>query len=436
MKDYSKQLTHNIFQLSAEESLRGLFHQHLEGNPLPSARAIREIIELSRSIIFPGYFGSSKINRHTVRYHIGVSVERLFELLTEQISASLCFQSADNEAHMRATVSSSFYHPQLNPMPPEEQEKAQQAEAARTSAAKAGLSAADMAAADMAAAAAAKQVATAAGEAVTTAAAAEQVAAETAQHLLKTQKMPPVTAGTDLEAMMQGALAAVEDDSVEANAAAETEHLSSHEQGLQSLTFNDSIKEVAAQMAAQFIASLTSLRSQLALDVKAAFDADPAATSFGEVICCYPGLRAIFNYRIAHQLLILGVPMIPRAITEMAHSETGIDIHPGARIGSSFSIDHGTGVVIGETCIIGNNVMLYQGVTLGAKTIPVDEQGVPLNIPRHPILEDDVVVYANATILGRITIGKGAVIGGNVWVTESVPEGGKVVQSRSSDRGV
>ena len=134
---------------------------------------------------------------------------------------------------------------------------------------------------------------------------------------------------------------------------------------------------------------------------------------------------------MAHKLLTLGVPLIPRAITELAHSETGIDIHPGARIGDSFSIDHGTGVVIGETCIIGSNVKLYQGVTLGAKSIPVDSEGMPLNIPRHPILEDDVVVYSNASILGRITIGKGAIIGGNVWVIEDVSPGAKVVQLKA-----
>ena len=204
-----------------------------------------------------------------------------------------------------------------------------------------------------------------------------------------------------------------------------------HEQGIQSLKFNEEVKEYARSLAAQYISNLELIRTKLAMDVKAAFDADPAATSFGEVICCYPGVRAIFNHRIAHTLLNLGVPLMPRAISELAHSETGIDIHPGARIGDSFSIDHGTGVVIGETCIIGKNVKLFQGVTLGAKTIPVDSRGVPLNIPRHPILEDDVVVYSNATILGRITIGRGAVIGGNVWVTEDVKAGGKVVQQRA-----
>ena len=140
----------------------------------------------------------------------------------------------------------------------------------------------------------------------------------------------------------------------------------------------------------------------------------------------------ISNYRIAHELLVLGVPLIPRIITEMAHSETGIDIHPGAAIGGYFTIDHGTGVVIGETCIIGNNVKLYQGVTLGAKSFPLDEDGKPIKgIPRHPILEDNVIVYSNATILGRITIGKDATVGGNIWVTEDVPAGARIVQTKA-----
>ena len=156
-----------------------------------------------------------------------------------------------------------------------------------------------------------------------------------------------------------------------------------------------------------------------------------SVNSFGEVISCYPAIRAISNYRIAHKLLTLGVPLIPRIITELAHSETGIDIHPGAKIGSYFTIDHGTGVVIGETCIIGNHVKLYQGVTLGARSFPLDDEGKPIKgIPRHPILEDDVIVYSNATILGRITIGRGATVGGNIWVTEDVPAGARITQRK------
>ncbi len=192
------------------------------------------------------------------------------------------------------------------------------------------------------------------------------------------------------------------------------------------------IKDQAQAISADFIASLPLLRELLATDVEATFNGDPAACSLEEVIYCYPGIRAISNYRIAHKLLELSVPMIPRMITEMAHSETGIDIHPGASIGSHFAIDHGTGVVIGATAVIGTNVKLYQGVTLGAKSFPLDENGNPIKgIPRHPILEDDVIVYSNATILGRITIGKGATIGGNIWVTEDVPPNARMLQSKA-----
>jgi serine O-acetyltransferase len=179
-----------------------------------------------------------------------------------------------------------------------------------------------------------------------------------------------------------------------------------------------------------FINSLPELRSQLIGDVEAAFDGDPAAKTHGEVIFCYPAILAITNYRIAHKLLEMGVPLIPRIISELAHSQTGIDIHPGAQIGERFTIDHGTGVVIGETAVIGNNVKLYQGVTLGAKSFPTDENGNPIKgIPRHPFVEDNVVIYSGATILGRITIGKGSVIGGNVWVTNNLPPNSRVVQT-------
>ena len=203
------------------------------------------------------------------------------------------------------------------------------------------------------------------------------------------------------------------------------------EQTQRSAPCTDYQRKKATLIAARFIEKLPEIRRTLATDVEAAYNGDPAATSYGEVICCYPAIRAISNYRIAHLLLTLGVPLIPRIITEMAHSETGIDIHPGAQIGPYFTIDHGTGVVIGETCIIGRNVKLYQGVTLGAKSFPLDEQGNPVKgIPRHPILEDDVIIYSNATILGRITIGKGATVGGNIWVTESVPAGARITQRK------
>ncbi len=195
---------------------------------------------------------------------------------------------------------------------------------------------------------------------------------------------------------------------------------------------SDSKREEAARLAAKFISKLPAMRRILATDVEAAYNGDPAAESYGEVIFCYPAIKAISNYRIAHELLELGVPLIPRIITEMAHSETGIDIHPAAKIGTHFTIDHGTGVVIGATSIIGNNVKLYQGVTLGAKSFPLDADGKPIKgIPRHPILEDNVIVYSNATILGRITIGRDATVGGNIWVTENVPAGARIVQTKA-----
>src|SRR5690606_2140091 len=163
----------------------------------------------------------------------------------------------------------------------------------------------------------------------------------------------------------------------------------------------------------------------------AAYEGDPAAHSVDEVLVGYPGIMAITYYRLAHELHLLGVPLIARMISEIAHSSTGIEIHPGARIGGSFFIDHGTGVVIGETAIIGRNVRLYQAVTLGAKRFPVDEHGALVKgIPRHPIVEDDVVIYAGATILGRITIGRGSTIGGNVWLTRSVPPGSHITQAQ------
>jgi serine O-acetyltransferase len=170
------------------------------------------------------------------------------------------------------------------------------------------------------------------------------------------------------------------------------------------------------------IERLPAIRATLDADAWAAFHGDPAATSPDEAVVCYPGFSAIVNHRLAHELYELGVPLVPRMISEIAHASTGIDIHPGAKIGVSFFIDHGTGVVIGETCVIGERVRLYQGVTLGARSFQLDERGRPLkDVPRHPIVEDDVVIYAGATILGRITIGRGSAIGGNVWITHSLP---------------
>lgn len=294
--DYTGILTQAVDELSDSQSYKGLFHQHKDGEPLPSARVLCEIIELSRSILFPGYFGNSTINSRTINYHIGVNIEKLFDLLTEQILAGLCFGTTEGKCNV----------------------------------------------------------------------------------------------------------------------------------------CSESRREEAARLAAKFISKLPAMGRILATDVEAAYNGDPAAKSYGEVIFCYPAIKAISNYRIAHELLELGVPLIPRMITEMAHSETGIDIHPGAKIGSHFTIDHGTGVVIGATSIIGNNVKLYQGVTLGAKSFPLDADGKPIKgIPRHPILEDNVIVYSNATILGRITIGRDATVGGNIWVTENIPAGAKIVQTKA-----
>lgn len=186
----------------------------------------------------------------------------------------------------------------------------------------------------------------------------------------------------------------------------------------------------AARIVKAFAAQLPLLRGLLDSDVEAAYQGDPAARSVDEVLLCYPGVLAVIHHRLAHSLYRLGVPLVARIISEISHSATGIDIHPGAQIGSGFFIDHGTGVVIGETTIIGNRVRLYQAVTLGAKRFTQDESGaLEKGAPRHPILEDEVVVYAGATILGRITIGRGSSIGGNVWLTRSVPPGSHVSQA-------
>ncbi|MDR2147177.1 MAG: serine acetyltransferase, partial [Tannerella sp.] len=161
----------------------------------------------------------------------------------------------------------------------------------------------------------------------------------------------------------------------------------------------------AESLSMAFIEKIPEIKRLLCTDIKAMYDGDPAAKSIGEVIICYPSIQAMIHYRVAHELLLLGIPVLPRIITELAHSATGIDIHPGAKIGEYFSMDHGTGVVIGETCVIGRHVSLYRGVTLGAKNFLLDERGNPMNVPRHPIIEDNVVLYSNATVLGRITVG-------------------------------
>ena len=292
--NFTHLLAQTVTELSEDSSLKGLFHEHQDGDPLPSGKVLHEIIELCRAILFPGFYGKSTVNHHTITYHIGVNIERLYNLLTEQIHAGLCFDAKET------------------------------------------------------------------GDCA-----------------------------------------------------------------------SDTKREKAIDLAGQFISRLPALREVLATDVEAAYNGDTAAESNGENISCYTIIKALSKYRIAHELLLLGVPLIPRIITEMAHSETGIDIHPAARIGHHFTIDHGTGVVIGATCIIGNHVKLYQGVTLGAKSFPLDDDGHPIKgIPRHPILEDDVIVYSNATILGRITVGRGATVGGNIWVTEDVPAGARLVQKK------
>ena len=283
---FTHALTATVEKLSEPESLRDLCHQQRDGNPLPSGKVLEEIIELSRAILFPGYYGKVNIHIQTIKYQLGVSVERLHHLLSDQILAGICFcEDCESDAY---------------------------------------------------------------------------------------------------------------------------ERLEDHH-------------ELAQEISLKFIERLPQIRETLHADVVAAYNGDPASESHAEIISCYPVIKALVNYRIAHELYNLKVPLIPRIITEMAHSETGIDIHPGATIGRYFTIDHGTGVVIGATCIIGDNVKLYQGVTLGAKSFPLDGSGNPIKgIPRHPILEDNVIVYANATILGHITIGRDCVIGANVWVTEDM----------------
>jgi serine O-acetyltransferase len=192
----------------------------------------------------------------------------------------------------------------------------------------------------------------------------------------------------------------------------------------------DRVDSEAARIIGQFASALPALRRLIDTDVEAAYAGDPAARSVDEVLLCYPCVLAIIHHRLAHRLHGLGAPLVARIISEIANSKTGIDIHPGASIGESFFIDHGTGVVIGETAIIGRRVRLYQAVTLGARSFPADEEGaLKKGLARHPIVEDDVVIYAGATILGRITIGQGSVIGGNVWLTESVAANSVVNQA-------
>lgn len=280
-------LTSTVEQLSQPESLNNLCHRQRDGYPLPSGKILQEIIDLSRAILFPGYYGKASVQIQTLQYYIGVNVERFQRLLEDQILAGLRF-CEDSETTM-----------------------------------------------------------------------------------------------SESEA--------------------------------------DEQKKMARELSFKLLKKLPEIREKLSTDVIAAYNGDPASESQAEIIACYPIIKTLANYRIAHELYLLKVPLIPRMMTEMAHSETGIDIHPGAQIGRYFTIDHGTGVVIGATCMIGDNVKIYQGVTLGAKSFPLDEHGNPVkSIPRHPIIENNVIIYANATILGRVTIGQGSVIGANVWVTEDL----------------
>ncbi len=191
----------------------------------------------------------------------------------------------------------------------------------------------------------------------------------------------------------------------------------------------DRCREDSRDLTLRFVRKLPEIRRLLATDALAAYQGDPAAKSVGETIFCYPSLRALTHHRVAHELYRMKIPLIPRIISEMAHSETGIDIHPGADIGDHFFIDHGTGVVVGETCIIGHHVRLYQGVTLGAKSFPLDADGKPVKgIARHPVIGDNVTIYSGATVLGRIHIGSGSVIGGNLWVTRDVAPNARISQ--------
>jgi serine O-acetyltransferase len=291
ISDIFRQVVNN---LSESDSYGNVCHEHQLGEPMPSAKKIGVIVSKIREIIFPGYFGNTTLDPVAIQYYMGVYIDEIFELISDQILAGLCFACSEGKRNDRDITSNSAY---------------------------------------------------------------------------------------------------------------------------------------ARKLASEFIASLPQLRRSSSNDVEAAFVGDPAAHGRGEVIFCYPAIRAISSYRIAHKLVELGVPLIPRIISEMAHSETGIDINPEAQIGEFFTIDHGTGTVIGATCIIGDNVKLYQGVTLGAKSFALDKNGNPIKgVPRHPIIEDNVIIYAQATILGRITIGKGSVIGGNVWVTSDVPPNSKIVQ--------
>ena len=284
-----------VDELSDLEKYNILHHDTKNDTPMPSTFDLQAIVDDLKMVLFPGFFGNSELNKNTIKYYIGATLDKIHNMLSEQIKRGLCFAC--------------------------------------------------------------------------------------------TEKFPDC----------------------------------------------DKCTIMAKEFAAAFIEKLPKIKHLLSTDVIAAYNGDPASTSYGETIYCYPSIVALTHYRIAHELLLMDIPLIPRIITELSHSKTGIDIHPGASIDEFFFIDHGTGVVIGETSIIGKNVRLYQGVTLGSKSFPLDENGKPIKgIPRHPILDDDVIIYSNATILGRITIGKGAVIGGNLWITKDVAIGQKILFKENS----
>ena len=213
------------------------------------------------------------------------------------------------------------------------------------------------------------------------------------------------------------------------------EYVGQEDRALDLMRIRGLVRKIAGESTVEpFMERIPEIARLLHTDVEAIADNDPAVVDRTEIVLCYPGIKVMLHYRTAHELLVLGVPVAPRLLTEMAHSATGIDIHPGARIGEYFAIDHGTGIVVGATTVIGDHVMLYQGVTLGAKNFKYDPEGRPLDVPRHPVLEDNVTVYANTTILGRVTIGHDTVVGGNVWLTHDVPPRSRILQTRAVEQ--
>lgn len=272
-----------ITLLSKQEENTFLRNRFASKTPMPSAEALKEIIERIKKVLFPGFFGYSDISSASVDYYIGVNIDIIKRLLAEQIKRGTCFNCNDNEIDCLKCI------------------------------------------------------------------------------------------------------------------------------------------DLSEELTDKFINTLPEIKRLLIQDIKAAYDGDPAAKSYEEILFCYPGIIALIYHRIAHELLKLDIPLLPRLINENAHAITGIDIHPGAVIGESCFIDHGTGIVIGETCIIGRNVRIYQGVTLGAKSFPVSESGNLIKgIPRHPIIGDNVIIYSNASILGRITITAGSVVSCNARITKAI----------------